>query len=58
MFRKVGGASAFLLATGFIWFGEPWIGALALRGVLGVFSILMAALFLPGFVVRDARRNC
>jgi hypothetical protein len=55
--RKLSRALIFLLASGFIWFGERWQGSLALRGGVGLTGILVAALVLPGFEVRHERHN-
>jgi hypothetical protein len=55
--RKLLCSLLFLLAVGFMWFGGPWDSSLALRGGLGLASILVAHLVLPGFEVRDERRN-
>lgn len=57
IFRKIASTLLFLFASGFVWFGEPWLSSLALRGTLGLASILVAALVMPGFDIRDERRD-
>ncbi len=53
--RKVTCAGLFLLAVCFIWFGGPWLGSIVARGGIGLASILVAHLLLPGFEVRHGK---
>src|SRR5262249_25679490 len=54
--RKVICSAVYLIACCFIAFGDRSPGALAVRGVLGLASVILAHLILPGFEVRDERR--
>jgi hypothetical protein len=55
--RKVVCSGVFLAAMAFMWFGEPWVAGRIVRGLLGLLAIAVAHLTLPGFEIRDERRN-